>query len=62
MRRDGDCESAQVQVCKKWLRKMAQPFTQQDQLGVSMLTYDQLMHEKAHGSLDRDSDDEHMAV
>jgi hypothetical protein len=34
---------------------MAQPFTQADQLGVSMLNHEQLMQEKAR--LDRDDDD-----
>lgn len=31
-----------VQISKKWLRQMAQPFTREDQLGVSLLTFEQL--------------------
>lgn len=31
-----------MQIAKKWLRQMAQPFTREDQLGISLLTYDQL--------------------
>jgi len=31
-----------VQICRKWLRLMAQPFTREDQLGVSLLTIEQL--------------------
>jgi len=31
-----------VQISKKWLRVMAQPFTREDQLGVSLLTMEQL--------------------
>ncbi|CAH0399586.1 unnamed protein product [Chilo suppressalis] len=31
-----------VQICKRWLRQMAQPFTREDQLGVSLLTLQQL--------------------
>lgn len=30
------------QLAKRWLRQMAQPFTREDQLGVSLLTLDQL--------------------
>lgn len=32
-----------VQLARKWLRQMAQPFTKEDQLGVSLLNYDQLI-------------------
>lgn len=28
-----------------WLRQMAQPFTREDQLGISLLTLDQLQNE-----------------
>ena len=35
-----------VQICKRWLRQMAQPFTREDQLGVSLLTYEQLQTEE----------------
>jgi len=31
-----------VQISRKWLRLMAQPFTREDQLGVSLLTMEQL--------------------
>ena len=31
-----------VQISRKWLRLMAQPFTREDQLGVSLLTVEQL--------------------
>ncbi|XP_050506968.1 general transcription and DNA repair factor IIH helicase subunit XPD [Diabrotica virgifera virgifera] len=31
-----------VQIAKRWLRQMAQPFTREDQLGVSLLTLEQL--------------------
>lgn len=41
-----------VQIAKKWLRQMAQPFCREDQLGTALLTLEQLMtkkdiHEKA---------------
>jgi len=35
-----------LQICKKWLRQMAQPFTREDQLGISLLTYEQLQTEE----------------
>lgn len=31
-----------MQIARKWLRQMAQPFSREDQLGVSLLTLDQL--------------------
>lgn len=31
-----------LQIAKRWLRQMAQPFTREDQLGTSLLTLDQL--------------------
>ncbi|KAF2350788.1 DNA helicase (DNA repair) Rad3 type [Trinorchestia longiramus] len=31
-----------VQLCRPWLRLMAQPFTREDQLGISLLTKDQI--------------------
>ena len=31
-----------VQISRKWLRVMAQPFTRDDQLGISLLTVEQL--------------------
>lgn len=30
-----------VQLAKRFLKQMAQPFTRQDQLGISLLTYEQ---------------------
>ncbi|TRY70725.1 hypothetical protein TCAL_01186 [Tigriopus californicus] len=35
-----------IQISKKWLRQMAQPFTREDQLGISLLTYEQLQTEE----------------
>lgn len=35
-----------IQVAKRWLRQMAQPFTREDQLGISLLTLDQLQSEE----------------
>lgn len=35
-----------AQVAKRWLRQMAQPFTREDQLGISLLTLDQLQSEE----------------
>jgi DNA excision repair protein ERCC-2 len=35
-----------VQISKKWLKQMAQPFKREDQLGVSLLTLDQLQSEE----------------
>lgn len=31
-----------VQISKRWLRQMAQPFNHEDQLGLSLLTLEQL--------------------
>lgn len=31
-----------MQIARRWLRQMAQPFTREDQLGVSLLTLNQL--------------------
>lgn len=31
-----------MQIARRWLRQMAQPFTREDQLGVSLLTLAQL--------------------
>lgn len=36
-----------VQIAKRWLRQMAQPFSRDDQLGVSLLTLEQLEREEA---------------
>lgn len=35
-----------VQIAKRWLRQMAQPFSREDQLGVSLLTLEQLQTEE----------------
>lgn len=35
-----------MQIARKWLRQMAQPFTREDQLGISLLTYEQLSTEE----------------
>lgn len=35
-----------MQIAKKWLRQMAQPFTREDQLGISLLTKEQLLTEE----------------
>jgi DNA excision repair protein ERCC-2 len=35
-----------MQISRKWLRQMAQPFTREDQLGISLLTYEQLQTEE----------------
>jgi len=35
-----------VQIAKRWLRQMAQPFTREDQLGTSLLTVEQLQSEE----------------
>ena len=35
-----------MQIARKWLRQMAQPFTREDQLGVSLLTFEQLSTEE----------------
>nr|CAG4636787.1 EOG090X01B4 [Ceriodaphnia reticulata]SVE72778.1 EOG090X01B4 [Ceriodaphnia reticulata] len=34
-----------VQIAKRWLRQMAQPFSREDQLGISLLTIEQLQSE-----------------
>ncbi|KAG8234636.1 hypothetical protein J437_LFUL014212 [Ladona fulva] len=36
-----------VQIAKRWLRQMAQPFTRDDQLGISLLTPEQLIERAA---------------
>nr|SVE74026.1 EOG090X01B4 [Daphnia barbata] len=35
-----------VQISKRWLRQMAQPFSREDQLGISLLTIEQLQSEE----------------
>lgn len=36
-----------IQIAKRWLRQMAQPFSREDQLGLSLLTKEQLEKEEA---------------
>lgn len=51
-----------VQITKKFLKQMAQPFTKEDQLGLSLLTYEQIKDEnrqkkiKSKVELSRDLD------
>lgn len=40
-----------VQLSKRWLRQMAQPFTRDDQLGVSLLTIEQLNSEEMQAKI-----------
>ena len=35
-----------MQISRKWLKQMAQPFTREDQLGISLLTYEQLQSDE----------------
>ncbi|XP_013183777.1 general transcription and DNA repair factor IIH helicase subunit XPD [Amyelois transitella] len=42
-----------VQICKRWLRQMAQPFTREDQLGVSLLTLQQLQSQEQQEKIER---------
>ncbi|KAF9816881.1 hypothetical protein SFRURICE_012223 [Spodoptera frugiperda] len=42
-----------VQICKRWLRQMAQPFTREDQLGVSLLTLQQLQSEEQQEKIEK---------
>ncbi|CAF4955836.1 unnamed protein product [Pieris macdunnoughi] len=42
-----------VQICKRWLRQMAQPFTREDQLGVSLLTLQQLQSKEQQEKIQR---------
>ncbi|KAK2161713.1 hypothetical protein LSH36_111g05059 [Paralvinella palmiformis] len=41
-----------VQMAKRWLRLMAQPFTREDQLGLSLLTLEQLQSEEVQKRLE----------
>lgn len=53
-----------MQIARRWLRQMAQPFTREDQLGVSLLTLNQLeaiereKDEKDEKNDDKGSDNE----
>lgn len=53
-----------MQIARRWLRHMAQPFTREDQLGVSLLTLQQLekiekdKQDKLNAQLEADEDDE----
>ncbi|CDW57263.1 TFIIH basal transcription factor complex [Trichuris trichiura] len=40
-----------VQLSKRWLKLMAQPFRQEDQLGISLLTAEQISNEKTRRKL-----------
>jgi len=40
-----------VQIGKRWLRRMAQPFSREDQLGVSLLTLEQLQTEEMQNKM-----------
>jgi len=40
-----------MQISRKWLRQMAQPFTREDQLGISLLTLDQLQTEEMQNKI-----------
>ncbi|XP_038221320.1 general transcription and DNA repair factor IIH helicase subunit XPD [Zerene cesonia] len=42
-----------VQICKRWLRQMAQPFTREDQLGVSLLTLQQLQSKEQQEKIEK---------
>lgn len=42
-----------VQICKRWLRQMAQPFTREDQLGVSLLTLQQLQSQEQQDKIEK---------
>lgn len=46
-----------MQIARKWLRQMAQPFSREDQLGTSLLTLEQLEameREKAKSKMPKD--------
>lgn len=50
-----------IQIAKRWLRQMAQPFSREDQLGVSLLTLEQLQHEqKKHEKTEEEEQEEEM--
>ncbi|XP_041980454.1 general transcription and DNA repair factor IIH helicase subunit XPD [Aricia agestis] len=42
-----------VQICRRWLRQMAQPFTREQQLGVSLLTLQQLQAPEQQQRIER---------
>ncbi|XP_052742411.1 general transcription and DNA repair factor IIH helicase subunit XPD [Bicyclus anynana] len=42
-----------VQISKRWLRQMAQPFTREDQLGVSLLTLAQLQSQEQQDKIEQ---------
>merc|ERR1712048_290892 len=50
-----------VHVCRDFLRRMAQPFTQEDQLGCSLLTLAQLESEAFQAKLKTTDTDEMIA-
>nr|CAD7199293.1 unnamed protein product [Timema douglasi] len=47
-----------VQILKRWLRQMAQPFSREDQLGISLLTIDQLQTEEMQKKLRKAAEQE----
>lgn len=54
-----------MQTARRWLRQMAQPFSREDQLGVSLLTLAQLEtleREKAREQKKKSSDENDMDV
>lgn len=40
-----------VQMSKRFLREMAQPFSREDQLGISLLSYDQIQDDEIREKL-----------
>lgn len=46
-----------MQISRKWLRQMAQPFSREDQLGVSLLTLEQLEALEREKSKNKNSND-----
>lgn len=54
-----------MQMARRWLRQMAQPFSREDQLGISLLTLEQLEaleREKAREQKKKSSDENDMDV
>lgn len=54
-----------MQAARRWLRQMAQPFSREDQLGISLLTLAQLEaleREKAREQKKKSSDENDMEV
>lgn len=54
-----------MQTARRWLRQMAQPFSREDQLGISLLTLAQLEvleREKAREQKKKNSDENDMEI